>query len=222
MPGKISFEVNLGTSGDARAGMLRRSDTLRMLVLGDFSGRRHRGPETATALADRPILRVDLDNFDAVFQRLSPGLTLGSGIGGSSGIAVQFETLEDFHPDRLFAALEPFAKLRESRSRLLDPASFEQEAARLMEGSVPTAEAGDMAPARDPPRPEDQANLLQRLMGAPVEATARPASPKSLVDGLVRRLVEPHIKPGSSRSPAPTSARSARSTRSARNATRMP
>lgn len=203
MPGRISFEVNLGASGDARAGMLRRSDTLRMLVLGDFSGRRNRGLETATDLASRPILRVDLDSFDAVFQRLSPGLTLGSGIGGSSGIAVQFETLEDFHPDRLFAALEPFGTLRESRSRLLDPASFEQEAGRLMEGSSLTAKAGDASPATESPRPEDQANLLQRLMGTPAEPAGRAASPKSLVDGLVRRLVQPHIKPGSSRSPAP-------------------
>ena len=181
MATKFGFEVNLGAAGAPRDGLLRRSDKMRILVLGDFSGRHNCGLETTTDLAGRAILPVDLDRFDAVFRRLSPSLSLGTSAAATAGLDVKFDELEDFHPDRLYAALEPFGKLRESRARLLDPATFEQEASRLMEG---------------------QAELLQRLIGAPAEPVSRVSS-QGVVDGLIRRLVQPHIKPGSSRSPVP-------------------
>jgi len=181
MAGKFGFEVNLGAAGAPRDGLLRRSDKMRILVLGDFSGRHNRGLETTADLAGRAVLPVDLDCFDAVFRRLSPSLSLGTSAAATAGLDVKFDELEDFHPDRLYAALEPFGKLRESRARLLDPATFEQEASRLMEG---------------------QAELLQRLIGAPAEPVSRVSS-QGVVDGLIRRLVQPHIKPGSSRAPTP-------------------
>ncbi len=191
MPGRIGFEINLGGAGDERGGVPRRSDKMRILVLADFSGRANRGLESAADLAGRPIMALDLDTFDTVFRRLAPGLAPGAGIGGAASVAVEFDSLDDFHPDQLYATLEPFRALRESRARLLDPATFEQEASRLMESSP------------DPARKEDQAELLQRLIGAPAESAARPASTRGVVDGLIRRLVQPHITPGSGRSAEP-------------------
>lgn len=186
MAGRIGFEVNLGTARDRGGALLRRSDTLRVLVLADFSGRRNRGLEAAPELASRPILPVDLDNFDEVLQRTSPSLALGAGSDEAAGLTVRFESLDDFHPDRLYASLEPFRSLRESRDRLLDPQTFQHEASRLMEQ----------------PRPEDPADLLQRLIGAPA-AASRPTAPAGVVDGLIRSVVQPHIKSGSTRSSAP-------------------
>jgi type VI secretion system protein ImpC len=203
MAGRIGFEVNLGSAGAPRDAQLRRSDTMRILVLGDFSGRHDRGTGTPMDLTGRPILPVDLDNFDAVLGRLSPGLALAARDDGSPGIAVEFETLDDFHPDHLYASLEPFRKLRESRARLLDPASFEEEASRLMEGVPSASSSANLEATPVPPRPEDEAGLLQRLIGAPAESASRPAASQSFVDGLIRRLVQPHIKSGSTRSPAP-------------------
>jgi type VI secretion system protein ImpC len=150
MAGKFGFEVNLGAAGAPRDGLLRRSDKMRILVLGDFSGRHNRGLETTADLAGRAVLPVDLDCFDAVFRRLSPSLSLGTSAAATAGLDVKFDELEDFHPDRLYAALEPFGKLRESRARLLDPATFEQEASRLMEGQATAslAESGPLQAAR--------------------------------------------------------------------------
>jgi type VI secretion system protein ImpC len=202
MAGKFGFEVNLGAAGAPRDGLLRRSDKMRILVLGDFSGRHNRGLETTADLAGRAILPVDLDRFDAVFRRLSPSLSLGTSAAATAGLDVKFDELEDFHPDRLYAALEPFGRLRESRARLLDPATFEQESSRLMEGQPSASASTEPGPAAGQPSREDQAGLLQRLIGAPAEPVPRVSS-QGVVDGLIRRLVQPHIKPGTSRSPAP-------------------
>lgn len=202
MAGRIGFEVNLGTARDRGGALLRRNDIMRVLVLGDFSGRRNRGLETAKDLGSRPIVSVDLDNFDNVLQRTSPSLRLGAGSDGTAGLTVKFESLDDFHPDRLYASLEPFRSLRESRARLLDPQTFEQEASRLMERPTPAVGSVERELTKEQRRPEDQADLLQRLIGAPA-AASQPAAPQGLVDELIRRLVQPHIKSGSTRSSTP-------------------
>jgi len=203
MPGRIGFEVNLGGAGDGRRGVLRRSDEMRILVLADFSGRGNRGLESVADLAGRPIMALDLDTFDAVFRRLAPSLAPGSGVGRAAGVTIEFESLDDFHPDRLYATLEIFRALRESRARLLDPATFEQEASRLMESPPPSPGTTDAGPATEPARKEDPAELLQRLIGAPAQSATRPASTQGVVDSLIRRLVQPHITPGSGRSAEP-------------------
>ena len=63
MPGRIDFEVNLSAASDSSPEVLRRSETMRILVLGDLSGRANRGLETTAGLAERPVLAVDLDDF---------------------------------------------------------------------------------------------------------------------------------------------------------------
>jgi len=203
MPGRIGVEVNLGAAGDTRDTLLRRSKTVRILVLGDFSGRRNRGLEKAADLASRPILEVDVDSFGAVFRRLSPCLALGPGDDGTSALTARFDTLDDFHPDRLFATLEPFRKLRESRSRLLDPASFEQEASRLMECQPLPASVAKAGSAAELIQAEGQAEMLTRLIGGPADAALRRMPVIGFVDELIGRLVQPHIEPGSTRAPDP-------------------
>lgn len=198
MTGRVGFEVALGTGRGTTDDVLRRSGARRILVLGDFSGRGNRGIEDASDLASRPILSVDLDRFDGVFARLSPCLRLQAG-GEAAGGPLLLESLDDFHPDRLFATLDGLRPWRESRARLTEPASFEQEAARLMEGQATAAAPGEPATALA----EDESGLLQRLIGSSSTSAASPPAAPSVVDGLIRRLVQPHIQAGPSRSPAP-------------------
>jgi len=186
MPGRIDLNFSFGASRTGGDNLLRRSESMRILVLGDFSGRRNRGVESADDLATRPIARIDQDNFSATLRKFSLRLTLGTGGGQFAGLPVTFDTLEDFHPDSLYRSLAPFLALRESRARLLDGATFENEAARLMQGDQAGGNDGD---------------LLQRLIGAPREPAA-PSNP-SIVDSLIRRLVAPHIKAAPSRSAEP-------------------
>lgn len=80
---------------------------MRLLVLGDFSGR---PAAERPALGSRPTHRIDLDTIDAVLRRLAPRLKLAA-------VEVAFESLDDFHPDSLFQRLDLFAALRDARTR---------------------------------------------------------------------------------------------------------
>lgn len=203
MPARIGFEVNLGASGDTRASARRHDGTMRVLVLGDFSGRRNRRVETATDLATRPIMTLDLDSFAAVFKRMSPGLTLDILGEHAQAVGIGFATLDDFHPDHLYRTLEPFRALRESRARLLDAATFEQEAARVLASSAPAASDVEGGFSPSPPAAENAADLLQRLIGAPTAPASRASPPPGFIDGLIRKLVQPHIQQATSRAPGP-------------------
>jgi len=203
MPGRIGFEVNLGAARDARGDVPRRRQRMRVLVLADLSGRRNRGVESTSDLSSRPVLRLDLDSFDAAVQRLSPALVLGNTGDGGAGLSIGIESIDDFHPDRLYTSLPAFQSLRESRSRLLDPATFEAEASRLMESPPQSLAGTPSAAVSDSAAPEDRAGLVQRLLGTPAGAAEPTPAPQGIVDDLIRRLVQPHIQPGHRRSPDP-------------------
>jgi len=194
MPGRISFDVNLGPAPAARG--RRRHDVLRVLVLGDFGGRSNGQTDATADLAVRAAQSVDIDTFDEALRRLAPSLRLGAASASATASSLRIESLDDFHPDRLYATLEAFQGLRKSRARLLDPATFEEEASALMvDASSPAT--GGVEPA---------ASMLERLLGAPAAAgtaVGRGKSADGVVDDLIRRLVRPHIQPGPARSAAP-------------------
>jgi type VI secretion system protein ImpC len=76
------------------------SDSFKILVIGDFSGR-FSGNREAPKLTPRVI---DRDNFDAVLKTMKVSLEI-------QGKQVSFGELEDFHPDRIYEALGSFADL---------------------------------------------------------------------------------------------------------------
>lgn len=107
MPGRMQFDFDLGRAGRPRDDARSRRGAMRLLVLGDFSGKpaAERPP-----LAGRPTQRVDVDNLDTVLRRLAPRVALPSG-------ELHFEELDHFHPDALYARLPLFQALRDARSQ---------------------------------------------------------------------------------------------------------
>src|SRR5215471_396174 len=96
------------------------SDPMRLLVLGDFSGK----PAAArTPLASRSPRRVDIDNVDDVMRRVEPRVAVASG-------DIAFEQIDDFHPDRLYARLDEFKALRDTRNS--PTAARDDQLARLL------------------------------------------------------------------------------------------
>ena len=79
---------------------------MRLLVIGDFSGRpaAERPP-----LASRPTHKIDVDTLDVVMQRLGPRLQIAAH-------EIAFQRIDDFHPDALVTRLELFKALRQART----------------------------------------------------------------------------------------------------------
>lgn len=107
MPGRMEFKLDLARDGKAQPAAARRRGALRLLLLGDFSGRpaAERPP-----LAERPTVRVDIDSLDRAMQRLDPRVAVPGG-------EAHFASLDDLHPDALFAQLPLFQALREARAK---------------------------------------------------------------------------------------------------------
>ena len=154
---------------------------MRLLLLGDFSGRAVRGLDDPAGLAARPVLRVDLDSLDPVLARLAPVVEHAS---EGATVTIPFASLDDFHPDRLFERSELFAPSRDLRARLSDPTRVAQAKAELLGGDS-----------------EPDAATMKRLLGREAPAAAPATAPvagsaEAAVDALVRRLVTPDMVPG--------------------------
>ncbi len=191
MPGRMEFNLSLSRQDGPRISSISDRGPMRLLVIGDFSGQ---SATARPALAQRPTLKVDIDNLDTVMRRLMPRALLPCG-------EVDFAEIEDFHPDSLYARLDVFRALREMRQRLADPARFAQAAAELGQGS--RAAPGPAPAASAAPASADGGLLAQLLGGNPVAqpaaAAAQPAAAPSTaaasIDALICRIVAPHIVP---------------------------
>ena len=94
----------------------------RIVLLGDFSGRAHRGQVRGSdELARLKPIRLDVDTLDRVIAGFATTLLLPVGADGST-VEVHAQSLDDLHPDALFD-LPVFAELAQLRQRLSHPAS---------------------------------------------------------------------------------------------------
>ena len=145
----------------------------RVLLVGDWSGRGNRDLSASSQelSAWRPLL-VDRDNLDQLIARLGVKLHIPLTGDGSQSLAISFNTLDDFHPDRLLKRLEIFDQLRRTRERLSNPRTFAAAAAEMREWTEP-APAGSPrltpAPAVKPEEspavgPAAEGNLLDQIL----------------------------------------------------------
>lgn len=193
MPGRLQFDFSPTPRPRTRDGQ----SPMRLLLLGDFSAR---PASERRPLAERQTHRVDVDSLDDVMRRMAPRVSLAD-------TEVDFESLDDFHPDALFARVPVFASLRQMRQRLMDPARFAQAAAEMGSATVPaagasaSASASESAPASAPAPAGNSGDLLAGLLGgrpaaaAPAAATAPAAKAAAGVDAFIRNIIAPHIVP---------------------------
>lgn len=195
------IELKVGSSPSPEAAQPRREVPFRILLIGDFSGRQSRG-ETGKPgdLAARKPISVDVDDFEAVMERLGASVRLQLGDDEDSLAELEFRELDDFHPDRIVGKLDVFARLRQLRRRLLNPATFAEAAAEIR---GPRADAPPAEPPADPPTGEQQADaptdggLLDTLIHETKSRQSQPggARGRDRWDRLVRGIVEPYLVP---------------------------
>jgi type VI secretion system protein ImpC len=198
MPGRVGFEFRFSQPRPGDQAPRSDESPLRVLVMGDLSGRGQRGADDPPNLATRRVLSVDVDNFDRVLSSIAPRLELQLGTPAATPTPIEFRHLDDFHPDRLYRDLQLFAALRETRSRLQDPATFAETAAKLQPGGNAAAEPGQpSAKVTDPARREDDAATLARVLGRVPEQPAQVAQTSARaavdIDALMGKIVAPYI-----------------------------
>lgn len=172
----------------------------RILVAGDFSGRRNRGLSVASSTPFRTH-RLDRDNYGSVLRAFGAELRLPLRPDGGD-IVLKFAELDDFRPEAIYERSDLFRALRYTRDRLDDPATFEDAAQEVRAWSG--AATGDdeegpdgagEGPARTQatePLTENQA-AVAGLLDAMVEQTQQRASSGEDWDAMVRELVAPHV-----------------------------
>jgi type VI secretion system protein ImpC len=197
MSGRIEVTLQPGRRTEARGGKARSQDLLRILVMGDFSGRGADQAAEHPEGAMRSPRRLDVDNLDDVLGALSPRIVLSSaGDRGVEDLTIHFTRLDDFHPDALYERLPVFCRLRDLRARLLDPATFARAAAELREEvgvSMPTP-ASQPTSGAGPATHENDAATVERLLGKRPEHVQVPERRPEVTE-LLRRAVAPHLSP---------------------------
>ena len=90
-----------------------------MGVMADLSGK---PAEALAPVADRKLLEIDVDNFDARMKAMKPRVQFAvkNSLTGEGNMAVEmtFESMDDFSPAAIAQKVEPLRKLLEARQQL--------------------------------------------------------------------------------------------------------
>lgn len=185
-PARLQFDMSLQPAG-ARRRQREGDAPMRLLLLADLGGDR------SVPLAARKPQALDIDTFDRVVARIAPRLALD--IDGQR-LDIAFASLDDFHPDQLYARLPVFAALRRLREEAGDSTQFKRVAAAL--GVQPGAPAATAAAA--PVAAAEAAGDIERLLGrspsaVPAAAAAAAPTAAAALDRWLRDLISPHTQP---------------------------
>lgn len=184
--GHVSF--TLGTRSGARGGAEQpSSSSLRVLLVGDFSGR-----DQNASGSERPR-PIDIDRIDGALASLGATLSLPPLAAGGRGVELTPQSLEELHPDHLLTEVPDLAELVRLKNALpRDPAA----AARLTEilGSAPAGADVDPPSGVREAGAESGDQTLSRLLGTegrrPRESERAPAPARELdVQRLVKSLI---------------------------------
>ena len=160
------FDLSFGPTSRPRGD----SEPMRLLVLGDFTGK---GVGERASPGSRALQRIDVDTFDDVMRRLSPRIDTPAG-------EIVFQQLDDFHPDRLFPRLDVFKSLREARA---NPSTRNDDLSRLLGAPAESARAGSTAPA-------NEIDAMIHRVVAPYVVKDSSASEKAYLSGVDAAIAE--------------------------------
>jgi len=165
------------------------SAAMRVVVIGDFTGRESRGADAGSIGRPRSF---DVDTLEDMPGRM--GVEIALARGDDAALTIPIGSIDDLHPDHLLARVPIFHELLDVRRRLADTATFADAAAEVKSWS--SSPAPDLAPSDDAPAgPSSGGGGLASLLGmregdAPRGGNGRRRSP---ADALIKSLVRPHI-----------------------------
>lgn len=132
---RINITLDLETGGARRKAEL----PLSLLVVGDFSQ-----GKTTGVVAERQKINVHKDNLNKVLSDLSPlvQMTVANKIqkeGGDISVKLQFDSMKDFHPEKIVQQVPELRKLlamrnllKDLRSNIIDNTQFRKELEKIL------------------------------------------------------------------------------------------
>ena len=204
-----TFEGELVAEIDAAESRPAEDIPFRILLPGDWSGRANRRAfcPTSELKTFRPLL-VDRDNLDQLITRLGVRLNIPNTEDGSQSIAINFKSLDDFHPDRLYQRLDIFESLRRLRAQLENPRTFAEAAAEFRQSKdfatpkLPGAEGKDIAPTHRTAATEvSEAGLLDQILstsadrGPGTNVSQDTEGARAEISKLAKAAVKPYLTP---------------------------
>jgi len=199
MPGRLQFDFTFGKNQTHRPTPSPAQGVMRILLMGDFSGRSSRGAdEPGDKLAERRVYNVDIDNFSAVISRIAPHLHLALGGSSEPDVIIPITQFDDFHPDHLYSSLSIFRTLKALRQRLTDTKTFAEATSELQRFAQlpPIAAPSGVNAAPAPVAVESDEDLLDRILGSTQGSTdAPPIKTKTAVQRLIKDIVAPYSEP---------------------------
>lgn len=188
-------DVELTAAMERGEGVPDAGTPFRILLIGDVTGRANRGLVSRAAGERKPV-QVDRDSLDAAIRRFAPEVRLNVPAAGAAALAIKFESLDDFHPDRIFDRSDAFRALRTLRERLHNRDGFEAAAAEVRSWVTPAARAVPPAPA---PKPlaagisEGEQMVRELLEGRGRQASERAPRGGGDWNAFLQQIVAPYI-----------------------------
>ncbi len=156
-------------------------DPLKILVIGDFSGRESLGDCAPDSAVERPFIRLDKDNFESIFSGLHVRLQTPF-----CEAPIEFQSFEMLHPDTLLEALPLFAPLITGLRRLKRCKVYADGVAILRQAGVKVL---DTLPHAEDPSEMSKAQALD----AAIDGFDQ--QPVDTLQGLIQSFVQPFSEP---------------------------
>lgn len=187
----MKFQFEFGDSGKSEQ-ELPEGDSLRLLILGNFSGTELRHVGTP--------LRVDIDTIDSIMSAIAPQITL------ESGLNYEITCRDDFHPDQIIHKIPQLSDMLSSLRRLEDPMTFVAEQRRLgfSQDDVLNFERQDASKSYESTStPNSASSLLDQILDHSSPSIASGSSSKTsggLPSEFIDALVTPFVVPSETES----------------------
>lgn len=160
------------------------SEPMHIAIVANFGGDNSRGE-----LARRQVLEVDRDNFEEIFEKLSPSLDLPI-----FEQPIVFKAFDDLHPDYLVERAGVFDELRTLKRRLAKPALFEQTVQDLQRilDIEPEQSIQEHTPAEFE---QESGDFMEALLAHSQKNAEALANPLGDINAFVRSIVSPYVEP---------------------------
>jgi len=182
--GTRSAQGKYGDKGEVEENKRSESDPMHIAIVANFSGDKSRGE-----LARRQVLEVDRDNFEEVFEKLSPCLDLPI-----FEQPIIFNEFDDLHPDYLVERAGVFDELQALKRRLAKPALFEQ-AARDIQSILDIEPEKEILEKTPVAIEQKSGDFMESILANSQKNGSMLQNPLSDINAFVRSIVSPYVEP---------------------------